>query len=75
LATVQIGKLNLGTVNVFANTHDVAGADGYAGMGLLRALDMWIDPSRIGFRRSGLPTRTPMTTPGSCGKDSFQCEA
>jgi hypothetical protein len=59
LARVRLGRLDLGEVHVFANDGAVAGADGYAGMGLLRALDVWLEPTRIGFRRSGLPPRAP----------------
>ena len=67
-ARVRVGKtLDLGEVDVLFNSHPVEGADAYAGMGLLRAVDVWLEPRRIGFRRSGLPT-TPCggTAVGTC---------
>lgn len=74
-APVRLGRIDLGVVPVFANDHEVQGADGYAGMGLLRCLDLWLEPARIGFRRSGLPAKAPATTTGSCGKRLPQCSA
>jgi len=66
-ANVQIGTLDMGEVQVFSNSHAVEGADGYAGMGLLRALDMWLAPNEVGFRYSGLSTRTSgALTEGRC---------
>lgn len=75
MANVSLGRLNLGEVAVFANSRNVEGADGYAGMGLLRALDMWISPSEIGFRKSGLvTTKSTALSAGSCGgKTSLRC--
>lgn len=68
VAPVRIGALDMGSVEVFANAMDVEGADGYAGMGLLRAVDLWLEPRAIGFRRSSLPPRgSDATAPGSCG--------
>jgi len=77
ITKVRIGTLELGVVHVFANSHPVQGADGYAGMGLLRAVDMWLEPTRIGFRRSGLPVSIPtLTSNGSCpGRKPPRCAA
>jgi predicted aspartyl protease len=73
VAGIQIGGIDLGEVEVFANDSKVEGADGYAGMGMLRALDLWIAPGRLGLRRSGLPTRrTRATRDGTCG-DRLPC--
>lgn len=67
--TVSIGSLHLGEIETFANSRDVEGADGYAGMGLLRMVDLWISPNEIGFRRSGLSARTSHAlAPGECSK-------
>lgn len=64
---VVIGALDMGNVPTFANSHNVQSADGYAGMGLLRALDIWLEPSRIGLRRSGLPVSSPSkSSSGMC---------
>ena len=41
-------------VQVFANDMKVQGADGYAGMGLLRSFDIWLEPGAVGLRASGL---------------------
>jgi hypothetical protein len=57
VARVSIGSVDMGEVETFANSQSVQGADGYAGMGLLRALDIWLSPSDVGFRRSGLEVR------------------
>ncbi len=76
--TVSIGRLDLGRVNAFANNNDVEGADGYAGMGLLRMLDLWIEPRRIGFRLSGLEWKTSSAvSEGTCGatRRTFACTA
>ena len=58
-APVRVGPLDLGVVSLLANTEEVQGADGYAGMGLLRALDLWLEPRRIGVRASGLAPEAP----------------
>jgi hypothetical protein len=72
-AHVRIGSLDMGEIQVFSNSHAVQGADGYAGMGLLRALDMWLAPDEVGFRYSGLPTRTSTAlTEGTCGNSTLQ---
>lgn len=64
---VAIGSLALGDVDVLVNSSDVEGADGYVGMGLLRALDLFVAPDRIGFRPSGLPCKPlPDTAAGTC---------
>ena len=74
LADVNIGTLSLGTVSVLANDTPVQGSDGYAGMGLLRALDLRFEPNRVGIRRSGLPVRTPAGhSPGTCGRALPAC--
>lgn len=76
-APVAIAGLSLGSISLFVNSADVQGADGYAGMGLLRALDLWLEPRRIGVRLSGLPVRTPASTAaGGCdGAPSLACAA
>lgn len=67
---VVVGGHVLGAVTAFANNHDVQGADGYAGLGLLRAFDLWLEPARVGTRPSGLHPRTPtLLRAGSCGRD------
>lgn len=74
LADVTIGNIQMGTVSVLANDTPVQGSDGYAGMGLLRALDLRFEPNRVGVRRSGLPVRTPSGhSPGTCGKPLPEC--
>ena len=74
LADVSIGSISLGTVSVLANDTPVQGSDGYAGMGLLRALDLRFEPNRVGIRRSGLSVRTPAGhSPGTCGRSLPAC--
>ena len=73
-APVRIGSLDLGVVEIFANEGNVQGADGYAGMGLLRAVDMWLEPQAIGFRKSGLaPRGSDATVAGDCGREIPSC--
>ena len=74
-ARVQIGRtVAFDHVQVFANSEDVQGADGYAGMGLLRAVDVWLSPHEVGFRPSGrMPSKSLALAPGSCGKRVVQC--
>jgi hypothetical protein len=61
--------IDLGTVQVLANSHDVEGADGYAGMGLLRALDLRFEAHRVGLRLSGLPPREAASLAhGACSR-------
>jgi hypothetical protein len=75
-ARVAIGSIAFEDVEVFANATEVEGAHGYAGMGLLRAVDLWLEPTAIGFRRSGLaPRRSDATAPGDCGRPLPQCAA
>jgi hypothetical protein len=75
-AAVRIGDepvdgLDLGQVEVFAMEQPVAGADGYVGIGLLRAFDIWLQPDAIGFRPSGLsPRGVEASAEGSCGRDA-----
>ena len=67
-AAVRVAEFDLGQVQVFANTTEVDGADGYAGIGLLRAFDLWLAPDTIGIRRSGLSVRAcPSISSGTCG--------
>lgn len=72
--SVSIGDINIPNVELFSNSGDVSGADGYAGIGLLRMFDLWLSHSKIGFRRNGLINKnSPSTKQGSCGKVSPSC--
>lgn len=74
LADVNVGSLSLGTVSVLANDTPVQGSDGYAGMGLLRALDLRFEPNRVHVRPSGLPVRSPEGhSEGTCGRPLPAC--
>ena len=55
---VRLGRIDMGSVEVLANTTPVQGSDGYVGMGVLRSLDMWFEHGYMGVRRSGLAVRT-----------------
>ena len=72
LAKVQCGPWSpQESIELFVNDTDVEGADGYMGMGLLRCLDLWLEPERIGVRASGLsPRRSEVTTEGACPSSS-----
>ena len=65
---VRLGKIRLNGVTTFANSDEVEGADGYMGIGLLRMMDLWLEPTRIGFRLNGLSAETSRTTKGTCGE-------
>lgn len=75
MVDVLLGGVHVGGVQVFVNDEDVEGADGYAGMGLLRCVDLWFDPSRVGVRSNGLPPRQLSTLPGTCKKRVTACAA
>lgn len=73
LAEVRCGPWSPdGPVEIFANDTELQGdADGYVGMGLLRCLDLWLEPNAFGFRPSGLaPRRSEVTSEGRCDKAS-----
>lgn len=57
-ARVRVGPHDVGELSILANSHDVQGADGYMGMGILRAFDLWLEREWIGFRPSGLEARS-----------------
>lgn len=67
-APVTIGGHSLGVLDIMANTSAVQGADGYMGMGVLRAFDLWLEHNRLGTRPSGLEARQTVThtTAGAC---------
>ena len=56
-ATVRIMSLDFGRMQVLVNQTPTRNADGYAGMGMLRAMDILLEADQIGLRRSGLETR------------------
>lgn len=71
---VTVGPHRCEDVQVFANSSDVEGADGYAGMALLRMFELWLHPSEVGVRLSGLPHRPLKTQPGVCSSSSrYSC--
>lgn len=74
---VEVGNIKLGDVDVLINSHPVEGADGYAGMGVLRSFDLWIEPTRIGLRKSSFPVAkaTAGVSSNSCGERvSLRCQ-
>ena len=62
------------SVQVLLNDEEVDGADGYLGMGFLRTLDLWIEPTRIGVRPNGRKVMASSTSKGSCAEDSSACQ-
>lgn len=75
-ARVRVLKtLDVGVVPIYANSEEVQGADGYMGMGLLRALDLWLQPDAIGFRSSGLAVgrQATSTSEGTCRSKPPTC--
>jgi hypothetical protein len=65
-ASVELGGTTFDSVKIYVNESDVEGADGMIGMGVLRAVDIFIDRSQIGFRPNKLPTKAPLDVSGHC---------
>lgn len=66
---VRLGPFDVGDVEVFLNSQDVDGADGYAGLGLLKTFDLWMSEHEIGFRPNGWTCSTTsdrMRRAGTC---------
>jgi hypothetical protein len=72
---VTVGGTALPAVDVLVNSQEVEGADGYVGIGILRAFDLYLSREAIGVRPSGLSPST-LTAPleGRCAA-SVACEA
>lgn len=58
VAHLRLGRCAFRNVQVFVNDTDVEGADGYVGLGVLRTLDLWLEPGAFGVRRNGLEPLT-----------------
>lgn len=66
-ADVKVAGIHFPDVEVCANSHDVEGADGYAGLALWRCFDLWISTKEVGFRRNSLkPRSSSLSSPGEC---------
>lgn len=52
---VVLGGAALPAVEVMVNSSEVEAADGYLGLALLRAFDVYVDHGEIAFRKNGLP--------------------
>ena len=75
VTTVQLGKEVFENIQLVVNSMDVSGADGYMGMGLLRAFDLYIDRDVIGFKRNGMKVHDIRSfTEGKCKTSSVQCK-
>lgn len=57
-ASMEFGGASFENVPVFVNDSDTEQVDGYIGMGVLRAFDILVSTSGIGFARGTLPMRT-----------------
>ena len=66
---VAFGSTAFSAVDVLVNSQDVEGADGYVGIGILRAFDLYLSRDCVGVRPNGLePSKLPHATQGSCSK-------
>lgn len=77
-ATMEFCGQTFEDVPVFVNDSETEQVDGYVGMGVLRAFDMLISPSGIGFARNELPMRTldeyrVASAPGKCEHVQLGC--
>ena len=55
MTEVTLGSTRLVGVRALVNATDVEGADGYLGIGVLRAFDLYLSHDGIGVRPNGLP--------------------
>lgn len=70
VASVVLGSTSLGRVEVLFNSSDVESADGYVGIGILRAFDLYLSHETLGLRPNGLPVASlRFTTSGTCVRD------
>ena len=66
-ADCVLADYRLGDVQVMQNDKGVLHADGYIGLGVLRAFDLFLSHSVIGLRRNGLAVKKNQnTTDGQC---------
>ena len=63
---VTVGSTSLSDIDVLINTQDVEGADGYIGIGILRAFDIFVSHECVGLRPNGLAARSLSPEEGSC---------
>jgi len=72
---LYINTIYFDEIGIFSNNVNVNGVDGYVGMGVLRALDILITSSGIGFRKSGLNPKTNFdyASFGSCDNNELNC--
>ena len=64
---VRLGRWTLPSVDVLVNSTEVGDVDGYLGLGVLRAFDIYISHGEIGFRRNAnLPLPITSSSAGSC---------
>lgn len=68
VADVEIAGFRLPSVQVVQNTAALPHADGYVGLGVLRAFDLLVSFDYVGFKRSGLPVlaNSAGVQPGAC---------
>ena len=72
--SISFGKIHFDDVCVYANEYDVEGADGYIGIGMIHALDVWLEHNKIGIRANGNPPLVPpLGKKGLCGTSSLPC--
>lgn len=66
---VAVGTTAFTGIDVLVNTQEVQGADGYLGIGVLRAFDLYLSHDHIGFRPNGLAvSEISFSSEGVCGK-------
>jgi predicted aspartyl protease len=68
-ANIKLAGIEIQNVQVLSNSTEVEGADGYAGIGLLRSFNMCFTHTTVGFSASGLPPKGfSSLSQGSCQK-------
>ena len=57
--SVAVGSTTLSDVDVLINAQEVEGADGYLGIGILRAFDLFLSHDCVGLKPNGLAVKSP----------------
>lgn len=78
ITSMRFGKKEAGRVPVFVNDRAVDGVDGYVGLGVLRAFNILISQTIVGFAANGRELRSPesylsATSSQSCANTTTSC--
>ena len=69
VADIDVNGISVPSSCIFVNDTAVDHSDGYVGLAVIRALDIYIGGDELGLKRSGLPPKSPddfQTSPSTC---------